>query len=122
MIIKGKDGTVSLTQGGVTINVACVSSFSVSVEADTLETTCMGNDGFKTFVGSLQSWSGSVDANLDSADAEIVSGSEIGVVLSDGTNTWTGSAIVTSKSFEVGVADLVTISLDLQGTGQLVQS
>ena len=121
-IIKGKDGTVSITQNLVQVNVGCVTSFSVSVEADTLETTCMGNDGFKTYVGSLQSWSGSIEANLDSTDAEIVTGSQISVTLSDGTNTWDGDAIVVSKTFEVGVADLVTISLDIQGTGQLTQS
>lgn len=121
-IIKGKDGTVSITVNAQSVNVGCITSFSISLEADTLETTCMGNDGFKSYVGSLQSWSGSIEANLETTSDEIVTGTQIGVVLSDGTNTWTGDAIVTSKTFEVGVADLVTIALDIQGTGQLTQS
>ena len=52
---------------------------------------------------------------------EYVSGSAVAVSLTDGTNgnTYGGSAIVTSVSVEVSSADLVTVSLDLTGTGEL---
>lgn len=121
-ILKGKDGTVSV--GGST--VGNVSSWSASIETDTLETTAMGTAGWKTHVGSLQSWSGSVELYL--ADNETVgsysAGTTVAVVLTDGTsgNTYTGSAIVTSVSIDVGVADLVTMTLDLTGDGELVIS
>ena len=122
-ILKGKDGTVSLA-GGTASGV--VQSWSASIETDTLETTSMGTAGWKTFEGSLQSWSGSVDMYF--ADDEVITGyvdgSAIAVVLTDGTsgNTYTGNAIVTSVSVDVAVADLVTMTLDLTGTGALVIS
>jgi predicted secreted protein len=121
-ILKGKDGTVSI--GGN--SVGDVSSWSVSIETDTLETTAMGTAGWKTHVGSLQSWSGSVELYL--ADNATVStytaGTDAAVVLTDGTsgNTYTGTAIVTSVSVDVGVADLVTMTLDLTGDGALALS
>jgi len=122
-ILKGKDGTVSLA-GGTASGV--VQSWSASIETDTLETTSMGTAGWKTFEGSLQSWSGSVDMYFSDTEviAGYVDGSSIAVVLTDGTsgNTYTGNAIVTSVSVDVAVADLVTMTLDLTGTGALVIS
>jgi len=122
-ILKGKDGTVSL-EGGTASGV--VQSWSASIETDTLETTSMGTAGWKTFEGSLQSWSGSVDMYFSDTEviAGYVDGSSIAVVLTDGTsgNTYTGNAIVTSVSVDVAVADLVTMTLDLTGTGALVIS
>ncbi len=121
-ILKGKDGTVSI--GGS--SVGDVSSWSVSIETDTLETTAMGTAGWKTHVGSLQSWSGSVELYLaDNASVSgYTAGTDAAVVLTDGTsgNTYTGTAIVTSVSVDVGVADLVTMTLDLTGDGALALS
>lgn len=121
-ILKGKDGTVSI--GGS--SVGDVSSWSVSVETDTLETTAMGTGGWKTFAGSLQSWSGSVELYVDDTASVggYTTGVDAAVVLTDGTsgNTYTGTAIVTSVSVDVGVADLVTMTLDLTGDGALVIS
>ena len=136
-ILKGKDGTVTLAgtlQDGGT-GTSLVQSWNCSIETDTLETTAMGTGGWKTFEGSLQSWSGTVelffkddDANLtyDTANntpdlSGYVNGAAVAVVLTDGTdgNTYTGSAIVTSASVDVAPADLVTLSLDLTGTGPL---
>lgn len=115
-LLKGKDGTVAVGA----LNVACITSWSVSIEADTLETTCMGNAGFKTYVGSLQSWSGSLEANMDSTDDTITVGSTVSLTLAIGTDlTYTGDAVVTALSVDAGVADLVTMSIDFQGTGAL---
>ena len=132
-ILKGKDGTVSI--GGTALGT--VSSFSVSLETETLETTAMGTGGWKTFEGSLQSWTGTVELMFSDADTSLtynnsgtgtedltgyVNGAALAVVLTDGTsgNTYTGSAVITSTAVEVSVADLVTMSLDLTGSGELV--
>jgi hypothetical protein len=120
-ILKGKDGTVSI--GGAAQGE--VSSWSVSVEADTLETTAMGTGGWKTFVGSLQSWSGTIEmfATTTTAMASFITGADVVVVLVDTPstgNTWTGTAVITSVSIDVASADLVTLSLDLTGDGELV--
>ena len=135
-ILKGKDGTVTLgttLQNGVT-GASLVSSWNCSIETDTLETTALGTGGWKTFEGSLQSWTGTVELMFADDDpsfvydgsntttGDYVSGAALAVVLTDGTsgNTYTGSAIITSASVEVSSADLVTVSLDLTGTGALV--
>jgi predicted secreted protein len=129
-ILKGKDGTVSI--GGTALGT--VSSFSVSLETETLETTAMGTGGWKTFVGSLQSWNGTVEMYVQTSTdlSGLISGASVAVVLvdtPDGTsatptvnedgNTWTGNAIVTSLTHDVSAADLVTVSLDLTGSGEL---
>jgi hypothetical protein len=130
-ILKGKDGTVSIAN----VSMGEVSSWTVTVEADTLETTAMGSGGWKTFVGSLQSWSGSVEMFVDDSLAMSgwITGADVAVILVDDAradtdpdvvgsqtgNTWTGTAVITSLAVDVGAADLVTVSLDLTGDGEL---
>lgn len=120
-ILKGKDGTVTLDGSAVS---SAVQSWSATIETDTLETTSMGTAGWKTFEGSLQSWNGSVEIYFkdDQPITGYVDGASVAVVLTDGTsgNTYTGNAIVTSLTVDVNVAELVTMSLDLTGTGELV--
>ena len=122
-VLKGKDGSIS---AGLN-NLANITSFTINEEADTLETTAMGNAGYKTFVGSLKSWSGTVEAVFDDTDTAVSTGSAITltVLVDDGSSTqvqYSGSCIVTSKSVEVGVADLVTVSFDVTGTGALTET
>ena len=125
-ILKGKDGTVTLAgtlQNG-TGTGSLVSSWNCSIETDTLETTALGTGGWKTFEGSLQSWTGTVEIYFSDTQtiAGYIDGSAVAVVLTDGTsgNTYTGSAVITSTAVDVSVADLVTMSLDLTGSGELV--
>jgi hypothetical protein len=135
-ILKGKDGTVKLAnvlQDG-SAGTSLVSSWNVSIETDTLETTAMGTGGWKTFEGSLQSWTGTVELLFSDDDDSIsydteagtpdttgyINGAAVAVILTDGGgNTYTGSAIVTSATVDVSPADLVTLTLDLTGTGAL---
>ena len=81
-VLKGKDGSIS---AGLN-NLANITSFTINEEADTLETTAMGNAGYKTFVGSLKSWSGTVEAVFDDTDSAVAVGSAITltVVVDDG--------------------------------------
>ena len=128
-ILKGKDGVIS--QG--LNNLGCISSFSITMEADTLEATCMGHAGWRQFEGSLKSWNGTVEAyfedNLGDADIPDI-GATITVTfkVTDGATlatdqvTYTGQAVVTSRSVEVGVEDLVTMSFDLTGSGPLTEA
>lgn len=114
----GKNGSVSV--GGV--NVACVTSWSLSEEADTLETTCMDGSGAKSYIGSLTSFSGSVECNMDAGDVgqdAFTVGSTVSLSLSTGDVTYSGDAVITSKSVDAATADLITIAFDFQGTGSL---
>lgn len=131
-ILKGKDGVIT---AGLN-NLGCISSFSISMEADTLEATCMGHEGWRQFEGSLKSWNGTVEAYMeDSYTTGSIPdiGETITVTLKvqgdptgSGTNTdqvtYTGDAVVTSRNVEVGVEDLVTMTFDLTGSGPLTET
>ncbi|MBV22738.1 MAG: hypothetical protein CMA53_01375 [Euryarchaeota archaeon] len=87
----------------------------------------MGNAGYKTFVGSLKSWSGTVEAVFDDTDTAIQVGGAITltVLVDDGSSAqvqYSGDCIVTSRSVEVGVADLVGVTFEVTGTGALTET
>ena len=122
-VLKGKDGSISVGLN----NLANITSFTINEEADTLETTAMGNAGYKTFVGSLKSWTGTVEAVFDDTDSAVAVGSAITltVVVDDGSSNqvqYSGSCIVTSRSVEVAVADLVSVTFEVTGTGALTET
>ena len=119
-VITGKDGSVSV---GAT-NVTQITSWSISIEADTLEYTNFGSGGWKENMGSLKSWSGSIEGFAGGNDSLLSVGSEVQLVLFEGTNgtTYTGDAIVTSKSVDASTAELVTVSFDFTGSGALAES
>ena len=136
-VIKGKDGSVSVNG----VNLGRVANFSLSIEADVLETTYMGQN-VKRNDGSLKSWSVSAEVHataettidggtilnaqdfLGASDNphNLTAGSTVTLTLTDGTTTWTGSAIITSVSTEVSVAEIVTLSMDFTGNGALTES
>jgi hypothetical protein len=121
-VIKGKDGTVAVGSA----NVANVTSWSCTQEADVLETSAMGTGGAKTFVGSMTSWSGTVECFLDTTaqHTALAVGSEVAITLdTDGSGSagsvYSGTVVVTSAATTVGAADIVTVSFDYQGAGTL---
>ena len=121
-VITGKDGSVAVDSTNVTL----ITSWSISIEADTLEYTNFGSAGWKENMGSLKSWSGSIEGFADTAQAATIAvGTEITVVLVEGgtgSTTYTGDAIVTSKSVDAATAELVTVSFDLTGSGTMSES
>lgn len=122
-VLKGKDGSISVGLN----NLANITSFTINEEADTLETTAMGNAGYKTFVGSLKSWSGTVEAIFDDTDTAVqVGGSITLTVLVDNGSAeqvrYSGDCIVTSRSVEVAVADLVGVTFEVTGSGALTET
>ena len=121
-VITGKDGSVAVDSTNVTL----ITSWSISIEADTLEYTNFGSGGWKENMGSLKSWSGSIEGFADTAQAATIAvGTEITVVLVEGgtgSTTYTGDAIVTSKSVDAATAELVTVSFDLTGSGTMSES
>ena len=121
-VITGKDGSVSVDSTNVTL----ITSWSISIEADTLEFTNFGSGGWKENMGSLKSWSGSIEGFADTTQAATLAvGSTVTVVLVEGgtgSTTYTGDAIVTSKSVDASTADLVTVSFDITGSGTMTES
>ena len=121
-VITGKDGSVAVDSTNVTL----ITSWSISIEADTLEYTNFGSGGWKENMGSLKSWSGSIEGFADTAQAATIAvGTEVTITLVEGgtgSATYTGDAIVTSKSVDASTAELVTVSFDFTGSGSLTES
>lgn len=121
-VITGKDGSVSVDATNVTL----VTSWSISIEADTLEFTSFDSAGWKENKGSLKSWSGSLEGFADTAQAATVNvGDTVDIILVEGgtgSKTYTGEAVVTAKNVEASTAELVTTSFDVTGTGTLTES
>lgn len=115
-VLKGKNGVVKV---GVNA-VANVTSYSVSEEADMLETTSIGAGvNGRTYVPGLRQITGSIDCNIDPSDTngqmQFEVGDTVSIVLELATGvSLQGDVIITGSSIEVGAADLITASFDFQ--------
>ncbi len=121
---KGNDGVVTVGASGVVTNVR---SFSIDASAATAETTTMGVSA-ATHVGTITSWSGSVDVYWDPEDTDgqvaLSPGSEVTIKFAvdgtgSGTTYYTGDAIVTGHNRSSSFDGIVEASISLQGTGAL---
>ena len=119
---KGSEGTVHVG----TDAVAEIRSYSVEENADTLETTSMG-DTARTHLASLTSFSGSLDVYWDEADTAQIAltvGTSVTIKFyPEGTASsakyYSGTAIVTGVSRSASFDGLVEASISVQGTGAL---
>lgn len=128
-VIKGKNGVVRYDADGdgatAGVNLVSVTSWDATLEADTLETTAFGNAGWKTFVSSMQSWSGSFEGFMDTSNTTAINVGdkvEVSLEMSDDSSTpveniISGSVVITSKTIEVSTAELVTVTVEFQGDG-----
>ena len=123
MAHSGKDGFVRVGSN----TVAEVRSWSLSEEADTYETTVLGNAN-KTFSAGTKSWSGSCECYLDEGDTNgqiaLAAGSTAAIGfyfegVDSGDTYWSGSALVTSTEKTGSLDGLVEMTVNLQGTGAL---
>jgi len=112
---KGNSGIVKI--GSTT--VAQVTSFSVTEEADMLETTAIG-DVARNYVPGLRQISGTVECNMDLADAgqELLEvGDTVNLVLgfdTSATENISGSVIITAANVEMAPDGLATVTFDYQ--------
>lgn len=126
--LVGDSGKVSFAAGVI----SSVTTWSIDVTADTAESTAMNGGGWKTHLGSLKSWSGSceVNINLDDVAGTDLSAAEIpigttgaGEFFADGsgalTATYSGDVIVTGYSVSSAIGSVVTASVTFQGSGTL---
>lgn len=125
MAISGKGGGVFLGA----VKVAEVTNWTLDIEADMLDSTTFDGNGWRTFIAGLKQWSGSLEAkwkvNTDTTGQKALQDALLGgTVLSlkldvNGTNNYTGSALVSTENVETPVDDIVTANFDIQGTGAL---
>lgn len=130
-VITGKDGNVAVdTDGGTSpTNVLQITSWSVTIEADTLEFTSFDSGGWKENKGSLKSWTGSIEGFADSTASAKIHDIDVGETVylqldegGSGSGRYSGDAVVTSKNVESSTAELVSVSFDFTGSGTLTEA
>lgn len=118
--LAGKAGSASI--GGA---VNGVTKWSITYEADVLETTGMDSAGVAAYIGGITRWSGSLTAHQDSGGAKSMEdwtpGSLVAVTLVAGSGgvSFGGNVIIKSIVPEVSADGVVDYTLDFQGTGAL---
>jgi len=116
--ISGKNGALSV-DGGST-NVAQLTAWTITQNAETIEASYMGAD-WKCIKPGMSSWEGTAEAIFDTTETYPVIGTEVSLVAYEiaGTTTYSGTAIITSVETAVGVEDMITTSLSFTGDGAL---
>lgn len=116
--ISGKNGALSVDGG--TTNVAQLTAWTITQNAETIEASYMGAD-WKCIKPGMASWEGTAEAIFDTDETYPAVGSVVNLVAYEiaGTITYSGSAIVTSLETSVGVEDMITASLSFTGDGAL---
>lgn len=124
MAIAGKLGKVMIAEN----KVLGIKNWSLELSIDNLETTELGSD-WKSYISGLKEWSASSEGDYavstdttgqQALQDAYLAGTEVTVKLYvDATHYYTGKAIVTSLSIEDPVDDIVTISIEFTGNGEL---
>lgn len=97
-------------------------SWSLDLNAETLETTDFCTDGWRDFIGGLKGWSGSVELYVDDSTRIVPSdiGTEATITLYlDNDNYIRGKAIWNSYSPSVAVDGIETQTIGFQGVSDL---
>ena len=124
-IHKGSSGTVMVGSA----SIASIRSYAFDEQSETIETTTLG-DVNKSYVSSVNSWSGSVDVYFDETDTSqsaLTAGAEVTLKFyvegtASGDKYWTGNAIVTGFSVNASNDSMVESSISVIGNGDLTLS
>lgn len=127
MAVAGKNGKVIIGESG-NQKVAAIKNWSLELSLETLETTALGDD-WKNYITGLKEWTASSEGDYEvPTDAQgqatlqeaYLAGTTVTVKLYvDNSNYYQGTAYIGSLSIEDPVDDVVSISLELTGTGEL---
>ncbi len=116
--ISGKNGALSVDGG--TTNVAQLTAWTITQNAETIEASYMGAN-WKCIKPGMASWEGTAEAIFDTDETYPVIGTVVALVAYEqsGIVTYSGNAIVTSIETSVGVEDMITASLSFTGDDAL---
>lgn len=101
---------------------------SLSLEADTIDISNKNDFGWASFIGGAKSWSVSCDGQFITDDAgqkalmeAFVAGENVTIEMKNADDTvyFGGTAAITSVEVEASFDDVCTMSLELQGVGEL---
>lgn len=118
--LSGKSGSISV--GGSQL-LHC-NEWELTYEGEAVDVTGMDDNGVKTFIPGLTSWSGNASGFLDSTQTlPTPCASIVNISLVDsrdtGGNTYSGSVIITQVTYSTTVDGSVKWSVNFQGTGAL---
>jgi len=127
MAIAGKSGKVSIgTDDPAT--VVGIKNWSLELSLDTLETTALG-DEWKNYITGLKEWTASSEGDYEvgtdtngqkALQDAYLSGDTVDIKLYvDDTHFYSGEAYINSLSVEDPVDDVVNISIEFTGSGEL---
>nr|DAX19269.1 MAG TPA: major tail protein [Caudoviricetes sp.] len=127
MAVAGKNGKVIIGESG-NQKVAAIKNWSLELSLETLETTALG-DEWKNYITGLKEWTASSEGDYEvptdtqgqaALQEAYLAGTTVIVKLYvDNANYYQGTAYISSLSIEDPVDDVVSISLELTGTGEL---
>lgn len=112
--VAGYGGSITFTN-----LTAGVKNWSLSYNADALETTDFSDSGNRTYIAGLKGWTATVEANWDSSNSAEPGDSASLTLDVDGTHNYSGTAILTGMSISQAVDGVVTVTYEFQGTGAL---
>ena len=131
-VVAGKDLIMSLwdATGNALLAVAGQQSLTINRDGDTIEVTSKDSDGWKEFIMGFKEWSMDQDGiyvrNENShklIGSFYDSGEPILIKVTnqrDEIDMFAGMALITSYPIEAPYDDSVTYTMNLQGTGKLV--
>ena len=130
MAIAGKSGKVTIgTDDPAT--VVGIKNWSLELSLDTLETTALGDD-WKNYITGLKEWSASSEGDYEvgtdtngqkALQDAYLSGDTVDIKLYvDDTHYYSGEAYINSLSVEDPVDDVINISIEFTGSGELTFS
>ena len=127
-ITKGLDILVYAEVGGKLEPIGGQKNCSLSMEADTIDTSNKNDFSWSSFIGGAKSWTVSCDGQFMSDDkgqealmAAFIAGTNIQVEMKNADNSvyFAGKAAITSIEVEAAYDDVCALSLELQGVGPL---
>lgn len=128
MAIAGKNGRVEIGSGSTSKSVVGIKNWSLELSLETLETTALGDD-WKNYITGLKEWTASSEGDYsvpkdtegqETLQNAFLSGTTVSLKLYvNGSSYYGGTAIINSMSIEDPVDDVVSISIEFTGNGEL---
>jgi TP901-1 family phage major tail protein len=127
-VTKGLDILVYVEVNGKLEAIGGQQNCSLSMEADTIDISNKSDFGWSSFIAGAKSWTVSCDGQFITDDkgqealmAAFVDGTNVKVEMKNADDSvyFAGEAAITSIELEAAFDDVCTMSLELQGLGEL---
>jgi TP901-1 family phage major tail protein len=127
-VTKGLDILVYVQIGSKLEAIGGQQNCSLSMEADTIDVSNKNDNAWASFIAGAKSWSVSCDGQFITDDAgqkalmeAFVDGTNVKVEMKNADDSvyFAGEAAITSIELEAAFDDVCTMSLELQGLGEL---